>query len=252
MPSLSCSTLLSMKFKYSRNTERIERYRKIYVVAWTGNKSWRTSYTPKVNTVPFSTWRNIYFSLAPKLQEQYYEQYKQKSILTYLLTYLLTYSMEQSPSWEANRFSASQEIPAFHATRQFITVFPEQTTCPYPAPVRSNPYPHIPLPKDPSYYYPPIHILVFQVVSFLRVLPPQKKPVCSSLLPMHATCPAYLILLDLITRIIFDKAYRSLSSSLCSFLHSPVTSSLLGPNILLNTLFWNTLSLRSSLKNKYH
>ena len=34
---------------------------------------------------------------------------------------------------------------------------------------------------------------------------------------------------------------------LCSFLHSPVTSSLLGPNILLNTLFSNTLSLRSSL-----
>jgi len=41
--------------------------------------------------------------------------------------------------------------------------------------------------------------------------------------------------------------YRSLSSSLCSFLHSPVTSSLLGPNILLSTLFSNTLSLRSSL-----
>jgi hypothetical protein len=27
------------------------------------------------------------------------------------LTYLLTYTKEQSPSWEANRFSASQEIP---------------------------------------------------------------------------------------------------------------------------------------------
>jgi len=39
--------------------------------------------------------------------------------------------------------------------------------------------------------------------------------------------------------------YRSLSSSLCSFLHSLVTSSLLAPNIL-NTLFSNTLSLRSS------
>jgi len=25
--------------------------------------------------------------------------------------YLLTHSVEQSPSWEANRFSASQEIP---------------------------------------------------------------------------------------------------------------------------------------------
>ena len=32
-------------------------------------------------------------------------------LLTYWLTYLLTYSMEQGPSWEANRFSASQEIP---------------------------------------------------------------------------------------------------------------------------------------------
>ena len=34
----------------------------------------------------------------------------QESISLYL-TYLLTYSMEQSPSWEANRFSARQDIP---------------------------------------------------------------------------------------------------------------------------------------------
>ena len=32
-------------------------------------------------------------------------------LLTHLLTYLLTYSMVQSPSWEANWFAASQEIP---------------------------------------------------------------------------------------------------------------------------------------------
>ena len=32
-------------------------------------------------------------------------------MLIYLHTYLLTYSMQQSPSWEANRFLASQEIP---------------------------------------------------------------------------------------------------------------------------------------------
>jgi len=29
--------------------------------------------------------------------------------------------MEQSPSWEANRFAASQEIPPFYGTRRFIT-----------------------------------------------------------------------------------------------------------------------------------
>ena len=40
---------------------------------------------------------------------------------------------------------------------------------------------------------------------------------------------------------------QSLSPSLCSFLHSSVTVSLLGPNILLRTLFPNTLRLRSSL-----
>jgi hypothetical protein len=43
------------------------------------------------------------------------------------------------------------------------------------------------------------------------------------------------------------KGYTSLSSSLCNFLHFSVTSSLLGPNTLLSTLFSNTLSLRSSL-----
>jgi hypothetical protein len=41
--------------------------------------------------------------------------------------------------------------------------------------------------------------------------------------------------------------YRSFSSSLCNLLHVPVTSSLLGPNILLNTIFSNTHSFLSSL-----
>jgi len=42
--------------------------------------------------------------------------------------------------------------------------------------------------------------------------------------------------------------YRSLSSTLCSFLLSPLNSSLLGPNIHLSTLFSNILNLCSSLR----
>jgi hypothetical protein len=72
---------------------------------------------------------------------------------------------------------------------------------------------------------------------------------CTSPFPIIATCPAYFIL-DLITRILFSeeyREYRSLSLLLCSLIHAPVTSSLLGPNIFLGALFSNTLSIRSSL-----
>jgi len=58
--------------------------------------------------------------------------------------------------------------------------------------------------------------------------------------PKRATCPAYLILLNFITRMLLGEQYRSQSSSLCSFLHSPVISSLLGPDILFNNLFSDT------------
>jgi hypothetical protein len=41
--------------------------------------------------------------------------------------------------------------------------------------------------------------------------------------------------------------YKLLNTSFYSFLHSPLTSSLLRPNIQLSTLFSNTFRLRSSL-----
>src|SRR5215475_2028009 len=84
------------------------------------------------------------------------------------------------------------------------------------------------------------------MASFPQVSPPIH--LCTPLsFPIRATCPAHLILHDLTIRTILGEEYRSFNSSLCSFLHSSVTSSLLGPNTLLSTLFSNTLSLRSSL-----
>ena len=78
---------------------------------------------------------------------------------------------------------------------------------------------------------------------------PTKTLYTSFLFPIRATSLANLTLLDLNTRTILGVEYRSLNSSLRSYLHphSPVTLSLLGSNILLKTLFSNTHSLRSSL-----
>jgi hypothetical protein len=60
---------------------------------------------------------------------------------------------------------------------------------------------------------------------------------------MYATCSTPLFLPDLITLIIFGEAYKLWSLSLCSLLQPHATSFLLGPNILLSTLFSDTLTI---------
>ena len=66
----------------------------------------------------------------------------------------------------------------------------------------------------------------------------------SLLSPIRATCTTHLILLDFFIRTLLCEEYRSLSSSLCSFLHYLLLSFHLDPNILLNTLS-NNFSRRS-------
>jgi len=81
---------------------------------------------------------------------------------------------------------------------------------------------------------------------------PAKTMYASVLSPIPATCLAYLIL-DLITSVISGEEYRSYNSLLCSFLHSPGTSPLLDPNILLSTIIWNIRLGSSSMSaTKFH
>ena len=156
--------------------------------------------------------------------------------------------MEQSPSWETNRFSASQKIPHIlwnpkvHyciTSTHHLSLFSARS-------IQSMPPP------------PPFHFLKIHFHSILPCMPvspkwslslrlPHQSPVCTSPLPhkCYMPHPSHSSRFDHLNNICEE--YRSLSSSLCSFHHSSVTSSLLGPNILLSTLFSNIPSLQSSL-----
>jgi hypothetical protein len=140
--------------------------------------------------------------------------------------------MQQSPSWEANRLSASKEIPRIVWNLKVHYLIPKSSP---PVPILS----HI----GPIYAPRPNSWTSILVLSYhLRLgLPsglfPSGLPIKTLYAPflslIRATCPARFILLDLIPRIIFGEEYISISSSLCSFLHFRVTSSHLDPNIFL-------------------
>ena len=134
-----------------------------------------------------------------------------------------------------------KKFPAFHGTPRFITILTSvrYLSLSWASPIQS-------IYSQPTSWrfilILPTHLRIGLLSGLLPPGFPTKTLYTPLSSPIRATCPTHLILLDFITRTILGEEYKSFSSSLCSLLHSPVTSSLLGPKILLNTMFSNILS----------
>jgi len=131
--------------------------------------------------------------------------------------------MVQSPSWEANWFAASQEIPRILRNPK---VHYRTHKRPPPVSILGQPNPV----HTPTSYLLEIHPnIIHQSIQWsLSLRFPHQDPIHHLSSPIRATCSAHLILLDFVTRKILGEEYKSFISSLCSLLHFPVTSSLLG------------------------
>ena len=158
-----------------------------------------------------------------------------KCIIYYLLTPWCRVLLEKLTGLQLVK-----KFPAFDGTRRFITALTSvrHLSLSWANPIQST-YPH------PTSWRSIIILSTHLRLGLSSGLFPSGFPTKTLYTPLssaiRATCPGHLIILHFITRTILGEEYRSLSSSLCSLLHSPVTSSLLGPNTFSYTFRFNFL-----------
>jgi len=130
--------------------------------------------------------------------------FKGTGLIQFTTIVSLTYSMEESPAWEANKFSTSQRTP--HILWNPKVNYRIHKCLP----------PVFILIQLDSHHSPTSHILKIHlniILSYMLRSPkwsfflrfPHKNPVYALSLPLRATRPTYLILLDFITQIILGE-----------------------------------------------
>jgi len=131
--------------------------------------------------------------------------------------------MKQSPSWEANHFSASQEIPRILWNRKFITALTSHLPLSWARSIQS-------MPPHPTCWRSILilssHLCLGLQSGLFHSGFTIKSPYAHFLSQIYATWTACLILLDLINRKLFGGKYRSPSPHYVVFPHSLATSSL--------------------------